>query len=379
MNFIINNTKCLSVNKKGSKTQCSNKRKQNSLLCGIHIKLKNIIYVSDLPEYNEPNEKNEENEENCYSKEYLINIFKSENINAINTLKVGKLRNTLKTYNLLNIIDKNQSKQNILKLLIHFLHWEKQYINNDDIKKIILMQSIIRKYNVVKRVKTVNDDECIQMISKFEIPLNLYYCLYDINSNKYYSFDITSLNIILKNCKPLEEPKNPYTLNIINQTEINKIKTHIKYLEKKGIILEYDNIITDEQKIEFKAIDIFQQINLLGNYTDPEWFTKLDIHLLKKLYNNTEDMINYRINLSKSERHTYFKNGISFPLKSYDINLIKSKRELREIILNEYEKILKYENDINDKKTSIMWLLIALTEVSYDANIALTFLQTDVF
>ena len=45
------------------------------------------------------------------------------------------------------------------------------------------------------------------------------------------------------------------------------------------------------------------------------------------------------------------------------------------IILNEYQKIIEYDNDIENKKTAIMWLLIALTEVSYDAKIALPYLH----
>ena len=103
----------------------------------------------------------------------------------------------------------------------------------------------------------------------------------------------------------------------------------------------------------------------------------LNTYELKNLYIKTEDMVNYRINLPHIERIKYFNKGISFPLHSSKINTFNSQKKIRELILNEYEEIIKYDNDINDKKTAIMWLLISLTEVSNDARNALPLLNIE--
>ena len=385
MNYIINEHNCLSVKKKGSKIQCPHKRKDGTDLCGIHKRSKTIVYVTNLEEYSQVIEKP------YYDKEFLITKYTCENpINPFNynlrkkdgeislsqmkSLKVGKLRNTLKEYDLLSIINKNQSKQNILRLLINFLHWEKYMIDNAD--KIILIQSWVRRYNVFKRSKTVNNEECVEMISKYEIPLRFYHTLYDKVSDKYYAFDLRSLNNIIGDCILTKQPQNPFTLNPLSDEEIEKAIDRINFLHNKGFNIYFEKCeVSEEKEIEFMAIRIFQEFNLLGNYTDHEWLMNLNVYGLRNLYNKTEDMINYRINLPHQERLKYFKEGISFPEHSSKINLINSLKKLRKMILCEYDEILKYNSNDGDKKTAIMWLLIALTEASEDARIALPHLN----
>ena len=55
---------------------------------------------------------------------------------------------------------------------------------------------------------------------------------------------------------------------------------------------------------------------------------------------------------------------------------IIESENLLETILN--DEIINYDNDVNDKKTAIMWLLIALTEVSNDARNALPLLNINI-
>ena len=96
---------------------------------------------------------------------------------STNSLKVGKLRNTLKHYNLLSFIKKNQSKRKIFSALINYLEWEAFYIKNMD--KMVKLQASIRGYFMWKRRGTVNDIECIQLINIFEIPVSYYHKLGD--------------------------------------------------------------------------------------------------------------------------------------------------------------------------------------------------------
>ena len=394
MNLVINELNCLSVKKKGSKIQCTHKRKNDTNLCGVHQRAKHVVYITQYLEENIENIENikiivNSNKNEYYDKEFLMNLYKIENptnpfnlnlrdkdselnIKSIHKLKVGQLRNTIKTYNLLSIIDKNQSKQNIFKLLINYLYWEK----NCDIKKIIHIQKYVRRFNVLKRKNTVNDTDCILMINKYEIPLQYYFTLCDDTSNKKYAFDVRSLNDIINNNK---NPVNPYTLSHISLDDISKVIKRVEYLVNKGLNISFEEEnISEEQKLEFRVIKIFQEINLFGNYTDFNWFMNLKTYELKSLYIKTEDMVNYRINLPQIERIKYFNKGISFPLNSSKIHTINSQKIIQDLILYEYEEIINYDNDVNDKKTAIMWLLIALTEVSNDARNALPLLNINI-
>jgi len=391
MNFVVNKHNCLSVRKVGSLEQCPNKRKENSDLCGIHKRAKKVVYVTTLKEYGGTVDVScNSTELKHYDKKYLmcrftcddaINpfIFSMRNksgvvsLSKIKDLKVTRLRETLKKYNLTEIIQKNQSKQCIFNALINYFYWIKWY--NDNVDSIIRVQSLVRRYHILKRVKTVNDTECISMISKFDIPTMYYIDLKDSISNKYYAFDVRQLSKILNNGKV---SVNPYTLNVLDDSEIDKVNDRINYLNNHGFNCMVDkDEITEDEELVFKTIDTFHKIDMVGNYTDHTWFTELSIYELKDLYNKSEDMVNYRINLPADERKKYFHNGIAFPLSSQIIMQMKDEKKLRKLILKEYNEILDFNNELGDKKTAVMWLLIALTEVSQNARNALPMLNMD--
>lgn len=390
----FNEKNCFSLKKKGSKEQCTHKRKDGSYLCGIHKRSKIINYFVNMDNYLSLNNEKEEIKLNktltYYIKEELLEIYKRNffinpfifnernceelmNDININDLKVTKLRNTLKHYSLLKIIKKNQSKKLIFNSLLNYLEWEEYYLKN--LEKIIKIQSYVKYYFIKKRLNSVNNVECIQFNNIFEVPLLYYYKLKE--NNKCYSFDIRTLNNLFQD----NNFTNPYTLNKLDDGEIKKINKRIEYLQEKGKLDDYEKKKVDNDiEVEFTAIEIFREIDLLGNYTNYKWFMDLNIYKLKDLYYRSEDMMNYRINITSiDERKKYFENGKIFPLKMGSINNINNVNNLRMIILNEYQKIIEYNNDIENKKTAIMWLLIALTEVSYDAKIALPYLNMDLY
>lgn len=390
----FNEKNCFSLKKKGSKEQCPHKRNDDSYLCGIHKRSKIINYFVNMDNYLSLNNEKEEIKLNktltYYIKEELLEIYKRNffinplifnernseelmnNIN-INDLKVKKLRNTLKHYSLLKIIKKNQSKKLIFNSLLNYLEWEEYYLKN--LEKIIKIQSYIKFYFIKKRLNSVNNVECVQFNNIFEIPLLYYYKLKENNKN--YSFDIRTLYNLFQD----NNFTNPYTLNPLDDVKIKEINNRIEYLREKGKLDDYEKKKVDNNiEVEFTAIEIFREIDLLGNYTNYKWFMDLNIYKLKELYYRSEDMMNYRINInSMDERKKYFENGKIFPLKMGSINNINNINNLRMIILNEYQKIIEYDNDIENKKTAIMWLLIALTEVSQDAKIALPYLNMDLY
>ena len=57
-----------------------------------------------------------------------------------------------------------------------------------------------------------------------------------------------------------------------------------------------------------KIKDVFYQINMLDNYTNPSWFKKLELYHLMELYVRTEDIWNYRSNMDIESKKRILNN-----------------------------------------------------------------------
>ena len=391
----INYNNCLSIKNKRKNTieQCTHKRLEGCEFCGIHKRSKNIIKVTQLHNiydishdvYNTIKSIDKINKENnninYYLKEYLLSSerdftddqIKNYEFNNINNIQVTKLRNTVKKYELKNIVCKKQSKRNIYKDIILYLRNEVKYMNNMD--KIIKIQKNFRCYNIFRRNNSVNSVECNSFISIYDIPTNYYYCL--IENNKKYSFDFRSIySIILSGF-----PKNPYTMSIISQSKINEILKEgtdrmIRFKQNWNFKKEE---MTEDEKIREYALETFHKIDMLGNYTDFNWILEMNILQLKRLYRETKDMFDFRINLPLEYKKKYVNNGIAFSKSINFVDNINSKNGVIRIILDEYNRFLDFSNNIEDKKTAVLWLLSSLVELSYNARIALPHLDQNLF
>jgi len=92
-----------------------------------------------------------------------------------------------------------------------------------------------------------------------------------------YGFDIISLyNLIIKSGKNI---KNPYNRMNISKSVVQNIRNLIRISRVLKIPINIDikeNLnISNEKSIELRALDLFQNIDALGNYSDPAWFLTL--------------------------------------------------------------------------------------------------------
>lgn len=391
----INYYNCLSIKNKRKNTieQCTHKRLEGCEFCGIHKRTKITVKVTQLYDiYDIPDDiyktiinvdklNKTNNEINYYLKQYLLSSeqehtdeqIKNCEFGNIDNIQITKLRNTIKKYELKNIVCKKQSKRNIYRELILYLRKEAQYIAN--MNNIIKIQKIFRGYDVYRRSNSVNSVECNSFISIFDIPTNYYYCL--IENNKKYSFDFRSIYNIISS----DFQNNPYTMNKIP----NEIKKKIKIEAATRMIrFKQDSFfkqeeMTEDEKVREYALETFHKIDMLGNYTDFNWILEMNLLQLKRLYRETKDMFDFRINLPLEYKKKYVLNGIAFSKSVNFVDNINSKNGVIRIILNEYNKFLDFSNNIEDKKTAILWLLSSLVELSYNARIALPHLDQNLF
>jgi hypothetical protein len=110
---------------------------------------------------------------------------------------------------------------------------------------------------------------------------------YKDNDDFVYGFDIVSLyNLIFKNN---QEIKNPYNRKDIPENVLKNVKTFIRLSKilniKINFEIEDDTInMSDEKIIELRVISLFQNIDSLGNYSNPEWFLSLTKNQIIRLF-----------------------------------------------------------------------------------------------
>ena len=108
--------------------------------------------------------------------------------------------------------------------------------------------------------------------------------------------------------------------------------------------------------------------------TNPKWFYDLTIMQLKAYYKVLEDIWNYRAELTPLQKYEIVKNKNMFVNRVNDIYYIYNEQHLREIILEEIEKLLfTSDNDVH-RATASYYILIAFVEISPECTQAMPWL-----
>jgi hypothetical protein len=187
-----------------------------------------------------------------------------------------------------------------------------------------------------------------------------------------YGFDIKSIGEYIINSENIVNPYNNNKMEPNIQKEI--ISLYQNMILQKRIIINKPKL-TIQQKTIDRSVKIFQRMDMLNNYTDVNWFLKLDIFKLKKLYQSAEDIWNYRaMDLTIEVRKKHIPKNNAFPLKPYHVFKFTDTDKIRNIILDEFEKFIYDGVTKEECKTGAMWMLTALVEVSKEAAAAMIWL-----
>lgn len=215
-----------------------------------------------------------------------------------------------------------------------------------------------------EEIKDINDDQFFS------------YC---DNDNFIYGFDILSIyNLIFtektKNYVLNDKIKNPYNRNDIPLKVIADIKTILRIgkIIKKNVNVKIKDINDDisyQKSLELKALELFQCINSLGNYSDVNWFLNLNKNKLIRLIRELYDIWNFR-----SQIYPNVKRAICPPdgnpfrnVNILHLNNINNIFELKKIILNVLENFVYSGSDRENKNLGSLYVLSALTLVSENA------------
>lgn len=196
-----------------------------------------------------------------------------------------------------------------------------------------------------------------------------------------YGFDIISLyNLFLKS-KSIECVKNPYNRNIIPEAVIKTIKSIIRLSKilKIKIKLHYDDDtqnVSFEKVLELRALQLFQNIDALGNYSNSRWFLSLNRTELIKFVKELNDIWNYRAQLSyEVKRNICPPHGD--PFRNLSIQYLYTENELLNVKKSVLEIMEKFVNSgINNDSKSLgsYYVLGSLTLVNTEAATSLPWL-----
>jgi hypothetical protein len=263
-------------------------------------------------------------------------------------------------------------------------------------KYIIKIQKNFRKYIVSRYISLhgpafnnknlcVNNSDFITLEDFNDINRHQFISYRDID-NFIYGFSINSLyNLLIKNNLCNIKPTNPYNRNIIP----DEILKNIKSLIRLGKLLDIEiNIsfeeelkdLSEEKTLELRALSLFQNIDLLGNYSNPSWFLSLNWFLLNKFIRELQDIWYYRAQLSNQTKINIcpplgdpFKNLIALQILNYNNNY-KNLLNAKKIILESLEKLVNSGIDKDSKILGAYYVLGALTLVSDEAADSLPWL-----
>jgi len=192
-----------------------------------------------------------------------------------------------------------------------------------------------------------------------------------------YGFDIISLyNLILKSGKQV---KNPYNRNDITKNIIQDMRNLIRISRILKITIDIDikdDTVSNEKSVELRTLDLFQNIDALGNYSDPSWFLSLPRVQMIKFVRELIDIWSYRAQLtSEMKRKICPPNGD--PFRNVNFSYLHSEENMdnvKKIILTILEKLVNTGVDKDSKTLGAYYVLGALTLVSQNAASSLPWL-----
>lgn len=245
----------------------------------------------------------------------------------------------------------------------------------------MIKKNFIKHYNNLKgpakfrRDLCVNDTDFFTMDDIKEIPHKLFISIMDDDDKKIYGFNVNSLHTLY--CKN-KEVKNPYNRKVLPayiMTIIKKMITYSKFTGDEIILEKVEDDLTPLQRIDMRTLQIFQKMDMLGHYTELEWFTSLDKPKIIGFIRHISDIWYYRAQLSldtkksicppRGDPFNMIPIGYNYSIVQYPITTLKR------FALTIMEKMILYGVTEDDKYLGSSLVLCAVTLVSDRAAIAL--------
>ena len=255
---------------------------------------------------------------------------------------------------------------------------------------VVNVQKIIRgflqrKYNKIhgpayqKRSLCTNTFDFLSMEPIEEIVNEQFFSFKD-DDGFIYGFDILSLHNLIYKCNGAV--KNPFNTKLISSKVIEDFRSLLRLsrVQKINILTEISDVtkeVSDKKSVELRVLSLFQTIDSLGNYSNPQWFLTLNRNQLIKFVRELVDIWQYRANLSNEIKKAICPpNGNPFArIPNYNNwqtadNIDDVRKDILEII----EKLVNSSRDKDNKCLGAYYILCAITLVNNEAATSLPWL-----
>lgn len=304
--------------------------------------------------------------------------------NYAEVLKINHSLAEIKKFALYYKLKTSGSKKDILARIFSHLYLSLRCIQIQ--KKI--RGNIMRKYITShgpaykNRSLCTNETDFMTMDPLSQIKFD-YFISYADKDGFIYGFNMISLfNLMEKNGV---ETTNPYNRNELSITLIANFTASMRIANILNITL--DLRIEDETvnispsvALQLRALDLFQRIDALGNYSDPQWFLSLNRIQLNRLMRELHDIFAYRAQLLPDvKRNICPPHGEPFYNVNFQyIQTSPDMTDIRNFVLSIMEKFVNHGINTDSKSLGSYYVLAALTLVNETAAAALPWLYQSV-
>ena len=187
--------------------------------------------------------------------------------------------------------------------------------------------------------------------------------------------------------RPLRAPRNrnPDFINAA-ASENNYNYDHVRYSHGQSTTTIFNRITTPEiralevsrqQTIETRIQELFMEIDQLGNYTQSDWFSSLNLQQYYSLYRLLNNIWR-RLSLETRSRICILGDPFINALNRHSSSDELSFERIQEVALRVCENMVYTGIDIEYRKIGALHVLSALTVVSINARLAIPWLYESV-
>ena len=228
------------------------------------------------------------------------------------------------------------------------------------------------------RTLCTNSMDFLSMENVSEISLSQFFSYKD-DDGFVYGFDALSFyNLIHKTNGII---KNPYNMQPITSHIIDAFKTFIRFsnIVNVSITIVLDDVtknMSNKKTVELRTLGIFQNIDALGNYSNPQWILSLSKTHLIRFIRELVDIWCYRSHLTiDTKRNICPPMGNPFSKTNYNIlHNTDNIDVVRTHILDIMDKFVNSGIDKDSKCLGAYYVLGALTLVNHEAATAMPWL-----
>jgi hypothetical protein len=230
------------------------------------------------------------------------------------------------------------------------------------------------------RARCTNDCDFATLDDITEIPYTQFFSFED-DDKFIYVFDILSIyNLYMKNKK---QPTNPFSTKIMDDRVHTNTMNFIRYSKLLGIKINIDYDTFEEmdevKRLDVRILNLFQNMDSLGNYTDMSWFTSLNRSKLIKFARQLHDIWHFRASLT-SETKMEICPPFGNPFISVHIHYIENYSFLliKKLLVTIMEEFVNKGIDNNSKTLGCYYVLSCFTLVNSSAAETLPWLYESV-